>query len=681
MLEAAVAALDNLSSCPCVLGIFPARLVFLFFGVLVGLALGAIPGLGGIVGLAILLPFTYALDPYAAFAMMIGLISVTSTADTIPSVLFGVPGTVASQSTILDGHPMAKKGEAGRAFGAAYTASLLGGLFGALVLALSIPVLSPVVLAFGSPEFFMMGLLGISMVAVLSGRAPLKGLIAGAAGLTIGMIGADPQAAFPRWAFDALYLWDGIPLVPVTLGIFAIPEIVDLAIKGTRIADVPKGMSTTKGVLTGMSDAFRHWFLVVRCSTIGVWVGAVPGMGASVVDWFAYGHAVQTGGASAKSFGQGDVRGVIAPESANNAKEGGGLIPTIAFGVPGSASMALLLAAFLIHGLVPGPDMLTKHLDITYTMIWSLALANIMGTGICLAFTPQLAKVAMVRIHLLAPIIVAVIFLAAFQASTNFGDLISLMAFSLLGWLMKRFGWPRPPLILGLVLSGILERYLFISVRRYGFDWLSRPLVLAIALIIIVSVWFGLRRSGQARKSRRINTAPTGNLKLTPSAVFTLAILGLFVFGVFTASSWSYQTRMFPWAIGIPAAGFCLAQFAIELWRARMPATEEDSTGIMDLPVDRTVPVSLVIRRAANMFGWLFGLFAGVWFLGFLIAVPIFVALYLALQARENWRVTAVSTGGVTLFMLGLFHYVLHVPWIDGAVAWPQEMLIAWIGR
>ncbi len=682
MLEAAVGALDNLSSCPCVVGIFPARLVFLFFGVLVGLSLGAIPGLGGIVGLAILLPFTFALDPYAAFAMMIGLISVTSTSDTIPSVLFGVPGTVASQATILDGHPMAKKGEAGRAFGAAYTASLLGGLFGALVLALSIPILRPVVLAFGSPEFFMMGLLGISMVAVLSGGAPVKGLIAGAAGLTIGMIGADPQAAFPRWAFDALYLWDGIPLVPVTLGVFAIPEIVDLAVKGTRIADVPQGKTTTRGVLSGISDGFRHWFLVLRCSTIGVWVGAVPGMGASVVDWFAYGHAVQTEKGASDSFGKGDVRGVIAPESANNAKEGGGLIPTIAFGVPGSASMALLLAAFLIQGLVPGPDMLTKHLDITYTMIWSLALANIMGTAICLAFTPQLAKVAMVRIHLLAPLVIAIIFLAAFQASTNFGDLITLMSFSSLGWLMKRFGWPRPPLILGLVLSGILERYLFISVRRYGLVWLvDRPLVLAIALITIISVWYGLRRSRHERKSRRIEAPASSGLKLTPSALFTLVIFLLFSFAVFTASGWSYQTRMFPWAIGIPAMSLSLVQFGIEIWRARRPTTIEDTTGIMDLPVDRSVPVSLVIHRAANMFGWLFGLFAAVWLVGFLIAVPLFMVLYLTFQAQEKWWVTLASTACVMLFVLGVFHYVIHVPWLEGAIAWPQEMLIGWIGR
>ena len=197
---------------------------------------------------------------------MIGLISVTSTSDTIPSVLFGVPGTSASQATILDGHPMAKKGEAGRAFGGAYMASLLGGVFGSLILALSIPVLRPIVLAFGSPEFFMLGLLGISMVAVLSGNAPVKGLVAGAIGLCVGMVGMDPQTGVLRWVFGQLYLWDGVPLVPVALGIFAIPEIVDLTIRGTRIADVPK--ERLKGVMTGIRDTFRNWFLVLRCGVV-----------------------------------------------------------------------------------------------------------------------------------------------------------------------------------------------------------------------------------------------------------------------------------------------------------------------------------------------------------------------------------------------------------------------------
>jgi TctA family transporter len=310
------------------------------------------------------------------------------------------------------------------------------------------------------------------------------------------MIGADPQSGFPRWAGDHLYLWNGLPLVAVTLGLFAIPEVVDLAIKGTRITDVPR--NTTSGVMIGIRDTFRNWSLVLRCSSLGVWVGFIPGLGASVVDWFAYGYAMQSEKGARDTFGKGDVRGVIAPESANNAKEGGSLIPTVAFGVPGSAPMALLLAAFTIHGLTPGPDMLTKNLDITYTMIWSLALANVLGTGICLAFTFQLAKIATIRIHMLTPLVLSFVFLAAYQSSANIGDLITLVAFGVLGWFMKRCGWPRPPLLLGLVLSSVIETDLFISLRLYGIDWLVRPFVLVIAALIVFSLYFGLRRGKTA---------------------------------------------------------------------------------------------------------------------------------------------------------------------------------------
>ena len=665
MLDAALIAFQNIATLE--------RMLFLFGGVLMGLALGAMPGLGGLVGLAILLPFTFDMDPYAAFAVMIGLISVTSTADTIPSVLFGVPGTAASQATIMDGHPMAKNGEAGRAFGAAYTASLLGGLLGAGILALSIPVLRPIVLAFGSPEFFMMGILGISMVACLSGNAPLKGLIAGALGLAIGMVGMDPQTGVIRWSFGQLYLWDGIPLVPIALGIFAIPEIVDLLIRGTRIADVPK--EAMKGVTTGIMDCFRHWFLVLRCSALGVWIGAIPGLGASVVDWFAYGHAMQSEKDAATLFGKGDVRGVIAPESANNAKEGGGLIPTIAFGVPGSASMALLLGAMTIQGLTPGSSMLTTRLDITYTMIWSLAIANVLGSGLCLMFTNTLAKVALVRINLVAPLVIAVVFLAAFQATAHFGDLWALIAISFFGWFMKRFGWPRPPVILGLVLSGIIENYLFISVSRYGTAWLLRPIVVVILVMVAVSLFYGFRMTARAgAKKAPVEKQPL-RFQFNPGAFFTLFILSLFVIGLYSSADWQIQARMFPWVIGIPGLVMCVMQLFGDFFR-RGDASEQGFHGAMDLPVDRSVPVAVVVKRAVNSFGWVLGLFATIWIIGFVVAVPLFIFLYLTFQAREKLWISSAYCVGMLAFIVGVFHLILNAPWPEGLLPHAEEWIL-----
>lgn len=481
-------------------GIFePVHLLLLALGVFMGLTLGVIPGLGGIVGLTILLPFVLEMTPHAAMILLIGMVAVVTSSDSIPAVLFAVPGTVAAQATIMDGHPMARKGEAGRAFGAIYSASMIGGVIGALILALAIPIMQPLVLSVGAPEFFMLGLLGISMVGVLSGRFPIRGLMAGFAGILLSMVGMDPQTGILRWTFGLPYLWDGIPLVPAVMGIFGLPEIVEMAIKGTAISEVPR--HAIRGVREGIRDTLRNWGLVARCSVVGTWVGIIPGLGSDVADWLAYAHTVQSS-SGRENFGKGDVRGVIGPESAANAKLGGSLIPTIAFGIPGSMQMILFLGAFMMLGLTPGPDMLTKNLDITFTIVWSVAVANVFGTILLLLFTSQLAKIAQVRIHVLAPVMISIVFLAVFVSTNDYGDLYTLLAFTCLGWCMKIGNWPRPPLVLGLVLGPIIGKYLFISVQAYeAMSWVTRPGVMLIMLITVAGLLYGFIQQGRVRKA------------------------------------------------------------------------------------------------------------------------------------------------------------------------------------
>ncbi|MGA1206487.1 MAG: tripartite tricarboxylate transporter permease, partial [Litorivicinaceae bacterium] len=421
----------------------PERIFYLVFGVIIGLILGVIPGLSGLIGLSLLLPFTYSMEPLAALAMLIGLMAVTTTSDTIPAVLFGVPGTVGSAATVLDGHPMARRGEASRAFGAAFFASMMGGLFGAFLLGLSVPVLRPIMLMVGTPELLACCIFGLSLVAVLSGGNAFKGLAAVCLGLMLAMIGEDSQAGELRWTFDTIYLWDGIPIVPIALGLFAIPELADLAIRRSTVVR-EEFHDVKSSQREGVMDVIRHKWLVMRCASIGSLMGAVPGIGAAVIDWIAYGHAAKTEKGAQESFGKGDVRGVIASESSNNAKEGGSLVPTIAFGVPGSASMALLLGAFTVQGIVPGPDMLSKNLDVTYALVWSVALANVIGAGICFGGAHVLAKLALVRASLLVPVVLGIAFIGAFQGQKAWGDLYILVAAGVVGFVMKRLGWPRP---------------------------------------------------------------------------------------------------------------------------------------------------------------------------------------------------------------------------------------------
>ena len=297
--------------------------------------------------------------------------------------------------------------------------------------------------------------------------------------------------------------------MPMVLGLFALPELAELAILRKRIAGDRVDEITISSQWEGVRDVVRHWRLVLRCSVLGTALGAIPGVGSAVIDWIAYGYAQRTE-RNSETFGTGDVRGVIAPESSNNAKEGGHLIPTIAFGVPAGASMAVLLGAFLMHGLTPGPEMLTKHLDVTYTIVWSLTLAHVIGALICLSGSRWLAQVSRIRPEILLPIVLSLVFVAAFQGSHDWGDLFTLFTFGLLGWFMKSLDWPRPPMVLGLVIGGIFERYLFISTQLYGMGWLFRPVVLAIFVLVAWSlyrpfsswaqVWFSsLEKSGFPR--------------------------------------------------------------------------------------------------------------------------------------------------------------------------------------
>src|SRR3954467_8831809 len=271
----------------------PHRLMYLMAGCMMGLVLGIVPGIGGLAGTAMLLPFTFGMDPYSAFALLLGLGATTATGDPIPAILFGVPGGAASAATVLDGYPMAKRGEAGRALSAAYMSSLMGGIFGAALLAVSIPILRPVMLYLGSPELLAFSVLGISMVAVLSGNAPLRGIAVGCLGVMIAMIGSDPQTGTLRWTFDSLYLWDGLPLAPLLLGIFALPELCDLLINRTAIAEGGEAMNVYKGQWQGVKDCFKHWWLIMRCSWIGGGIGSLPGINAPVGGWPGHGPPPQ----------------------------------------------------------------------------------------------------------------------------------------------------------------------------------------------------------------------------------------------------------------------------------------------------------------------------------------------------------------------------------------------------
>ncbi|MGE3247362.1 MAG: tripartite tricarboxylate transporter permease, partial [Beijerinckiaceae bacterium] len=661
------------------------RLALLFGGVLIGLALGILPGIGGLVGLALLLPFTFNMDPVAAFALLLGMASVTTTSDTIPAVLFGVPGTAASQATVLDGLPMAKKGEAGRALAAAYSASLFGGLFGALLMGVTLPLLRPIILYIGSPELLALAVFGISSVAVLSGNAPLRGLAAAGLGVMIAMIGSDPQTGTLRWTMDTLYLWEGLPLVPAVLGLFALPELCDLAIQRTAVAS-GSSYNVTAGMLQGLKDVVKNWWLVIRCAWIGAFFGAVPGIGGSVIDWLAYGHALRSEKGAQQTFGTGDVRGVIAPESANNAKEGGALVPTVAFGVPGSAGMAVLLGAFMIHGLVPGPDMLTKNLQLTYTMVWSIALANVLGAGLCFAFSGYFAKLATVRYTLILPMIMTVMFVGAFQANRNWGDLYTLVILGIFGWIMKQLKWPRPPLILGFILGDIIERYMFISTQRYGWSWMLQPLVVVLFAMSALSLLKPFFEDVKANGGVKSLVAGFGAPKFEKSDLFYVGFIGLVGYMLWDAAEWNFAAKLVPMTVGILALFFATLSLVFLACRRNhviRQKTAAEEAGVeaalaksrihMDLSSDVAhLTMAQVLGRAVVFLAWILFLMAGMAVIGLLPTIPLFVLGYMWTENREPWRISIPMTVGLMVFVWLVFDYLLTIPW-------PPTLLGDWI--
>jgi len=474
-----------------------------FLAMMIGVSIGtftavAPQGLGMPLVYAIALPIVIKWEPLTGIALLIGASAVSAICAAYLPILFGIPGGSGSQATVLDGYPMGKKGEGRRALGASFMAGGMGSLIGTLTLIVAIPAARPLIYLMGSPELFVIMLWGLSMVAVLAGRRPIKGLIAAALGLLLATIGQQEQSGIMRYVFDQPYLLDGMSISIMALALFGIPSALDLALTKLGVEQQPVPL---KGSLfDGVKDTLREWWLVVRCSFVGVWVGIVPGLGSQVVDWLAYGHAAQTCKGGRETFGKGDVRGVIAPESANDAKDGGDLVTTLLLGFPQGVVTALFIVALLAWGYLPGPEMIKKNPEVIYSIVWLQGISGIAGTLVGFVLAAQLAKLAEVRYTFMVPIMFIFILLGAFSVNRDPLDLVVVIVFGALGYFMRRFGYPRPAMILGLVLGDLMEKYLYRSVASYGFSWLARPAVIVLLALATVSLVLTLRGQMRARK-------------------------------------------------------------------------------------------------------------------------------------------------------------------------------------
>lgn len=633
--------------------IAPFPLALMIFGVLVSSFFAAAPGIGGLLLLSLLMPYAMTLHPFAYIALIFGAASVSNTANTFTSVLIGVPGGAGSQATILDGYPLAKKGEANRALGASFFASLLGGIIGAVTFMISLPFFKPLVLSLGSPEFLMLVLLGLSAVSILGGRQPVKGLISATIGLSVALVGTDARTGIERFTFGSDYLWDGVSLVIIAMGMFAVPEMVDLFRRKTSIAEMEplKG-----GQLQGIKDVFRHWWLVIRCSMVGVWVGLLPGLGSSVADWFAYAHAMQTEKKN-ETFGKGDIRGVIAPESANNAKEGGDLIPTLLFGIPGSSSMAIILVGFTAVGIQPGTAILTNQASYMYGTVWTLVIANIMATLLCMAFTKQFCKACLVPYYYLVPSVFLFCAVGAYGHELDMNDLLALLFFSVVGIVMRRYGWPRPPLLVAVVLGPQVQQYLWLSVGRYYLDWLLFPSVIGLAILLAFTIAYPyIRRRLARQKAGDMDVVHELARAQEKGSLFIAAVLLVtFVAMSVTATQWPLRAALSVYFI----AGLGLFLTAIQIGRDTLTLRRQAHTGHKLMPFSRTENLLEI-----NAWLWLAGMVVGTWLVGFHITFLAYPVIF-GLIYRANLKYSLYI--GIAAFVLCwlIFDYFDGAIWLN----------------
>lgn len=578
-------------------------LTSLFVGVFLGTLAGLMPGINGRAALLIALPLALGVDPIAGAIFLVALHAVVHTSSSIPAVLFGAPTSASEAATVIDGFPMTRTGRGGEAVGAIIMSSMIGGLLGAAGLMALAPVAQTLIMVIGTPEVAALSVVGMLSIAALSGGGLAAGITVGAAGVLASTVGASVATGHPRFSFGWLELWDGVNVAAVVAGLFVIPELCARISASSRLTITLSGYGP---VLEGCRATVRRWALLIRSSIIGFVVGFIPGIGASAAVWLAYGHATATE-KSVPAFGEGAVAGVVAPEAANNSKEGGALVPTLFFGVPGTSGMAILLAAFATLGIEPGPRMVARDPGFIYVLGWTVVLANLIAAPACLIAAPWLVRFAVFSRDKIVPFGLVAALVAALLVNPGLSSVLQVALFALLGLALSATRLPRAPFLLGLVLGPLLEASLFKTGIIFGFSALLRPGVLVIALLAVVIVLWAPR----ARAGGRLVVEPAlgGGAYVLGSLALLLASAAAY------SMSFSAMDRAAPLAastVGVLAAGVAI----VAQRRAGRPFTG------YALAIDPTMIAAVVLFLVAS-----------VWF-DLWLAAALFVALSTAFFAR-----------------------------------------------
>ncbi|WP_096203164.1 tripartite tricarboxylate transporter permease [Bacillus sp. FJAT-45350] len=435
----------------------PNHFLMVLLGVVLGIIFGTVPGLSGVTAISLLIPFTYVMDPISGFLVMVGIYCASVYGGGISAILFNTPGDAPAAITTLDGYPLTQKGQANRALGMAVFASLVGGLFSTIFLALLAPQAAKVALTFGAPEYFALGVLGLTVVASIDNKNQIKALISVLIGLFLAIIGLDVVTGVSRYTFGTSFLQAGIDFIPAIIGLFALSEVLMRFHQKIFNKELPKGDGDIKGFsLPEKSDIKKVRKTLFRSSVLGSLVGVLPGAGATIASFLGYGSAIRAS-KDKDSYGKGNIDGVAAPEAANNAAVGGAMVPLLTLGIPGGAVTAVILSAFLIHGLKPGPLLFQQNPDIVYSMFVGMFVANILMAILVLISIKYIVKILRVPYEFLGISILMLSILGTFAINNRMGDVWIMFFFGIVGFFLKKYNFSIAAIILGLVLGGIIE--------------------------------------------------------------------------------------------------------------------------------------------------------------------------------------------------------------------------------
>jgi TctA family transporter len=642
-----------------------------------------IPGVSSIMVMAVTLPFILIRvhDPVMGIVMLSTIVGTNQVLDSVPAILLGLPQS-STQVTFLEGHQIARRGKAAHLLGAVFAVSAIGSVVGSLVLAGVIPMIRPFVLGFSFGEIAVIALSGLAMVSILSRGAMIKGLTAATIGLMLGVVGAEAFTGSQRYIYGWWELTEGLPIIAVVTGIFALPEILDLALRGQAVAGTSQHISQSE-VWSGFRYGLRTWKVAIRQSLFGVGMGAIPGIGSGVIDWLSYAFGM-IWSKDRSQAGKGWLDGVLFTESAQCSKEAGQAIPALALGLPGGAGWVLVIVAMLAYGISPGPQMLGEYAHLTIVMVISLALGNVALVVLGLFASRQIVRLTVIPYAAIAAIIGPLVILTAY---VDFGSWIALpilFIFTGIGLVMKIYGWPRPPLILGFILGPIIESNLYSGISVHGVTGLlTRPLTISLFIAVTVATVLLNKAMATATQTELELDSSAAGLTGTPTATATapagrgpmgmptltwrwenMVPLALMVLGTIAiVESMDFRPRAQPLPMWT-SIGMVVLSTVLFIKGSFVTQGNGDPAQIMDLGlISRGAEGA---QRRVKILAGLFGLFFLVALaLGLPIAALTFAGLtpIVLMEGKYKWLASIIAVSLVSIFIFFFANYLMGIIW------------------